>query len=97
MSRPGARLGGGAVLIMIILALIFGVDPTPLLQGLPQGSSPAPVAVGREGVPANDEEAQFISVVLASTEDTWANIFSASGATYDAPDLVLFTDLCRCG
>ena len=99
MSRPGVRLGGGAVLIMIILALIFGVDPTPLLQGLPQGSGSAPSSSAREGVPANDEEAQFISVVLGSTEDTWANIFSASGASYAAPTLVLFTDRVRsaCG
>ena len=99
MSRPGVRLGGGAVLIMIVLALIFGVDPTPLLQGLPQGSGSAPSSSAREGVPANDEEAQFISVVLGSTEDTWANIFSASGASYEAPTLVLFTDRVRsaCG
>lgn len=99
VSRPGVKLGGGAVLIMIILALIFGVDPTPLLQGLEQGAAPALSSAGREGVPTDDEEAQFISVVLASTEDTWASIFSASGSSYAAPTLVLFTDRVRsaCG
>ena len=66
VSRPGVKLGGGAVLIMIILALIFGVDPTPLLQGLEQGAAPALSLAGREGVPTDDEEAQFISVVLFS-------------------------------
>ena len=98
-SGPGLKLGSGAVLIMIILALIFGVGPTPLLQELSQGSASAPSSAGGEGVPANDEQAQFISVVLASTEDAWANIFSASGASYAPPRLVLFTDRVRsaCG
>ncbi|MEN8143647.1 MAG: neutral zinc metallopeptidase [Gemmatimonadota bacterium] len=98
-SRPGVRFGGGAVLIMIVLALVFGVDPTPLLQGLVQGDSPGLPSSTGGGIPANDEEAQFISVVLASTEDTWADIFSASGASYAAPTLVLFTDAVRsaCG
>jgi predicted metalloprotease len=44
------------------------------------------------GVPANDTQAQFISVVLKSTEDVWSQIFSERGARYEQPVLVLFTD-----
>ena len=36
--------------------------------------------------------ADFVSVVLADTEDTWSKIFSASGSRYQTPRLVLFTD-----
>ncbi|MCU0538027.1 MAG: zinc metallopeptidase [Hydrococcus sp. Prado102] len=40
--------------------------------------------------PANDEMADFVSVVLADTEDTWHGIFQQSGQTYREPTLVLF-------
>jgi len=36
--------------------------------------------------------AQFVSVVLADTEEVWGKIFAQSGATYRQPTLVLFRD-----
>jgi predicted metalloprotease len=43
--------------------------------------------------------ADFVTVVLGSTEDTWGEIFAASGQTYREPGLVLFTDMVQsaCG
>ena len=41
-----------------------------------RGSEPAVV---RGGPPANDQDTQFVSAVLAETEDTWGDIFSNSG------------------
>ena len=35
--------------------------------------------------------ADFVSVVLADTEDTWRDIFQQAGKTYQEPKLVLFT------
>jgi uncharacterized protein len=40
-----------------------------------------------------DEAADFVSVILADTEDTWGAMFSAAGQTYPPPKLVLFSDL----
>ncbi len=34
----------------------------------------------------------FVSVVLADTEDVWSAVFRESGRTYQAPKLVLFTE-----
>jgi len=49
--------------------------------------------------PVEGSEADFVSVVLADTEDSWNAIFSGSGRHYDEPTLVLFTDAVqsRCG
>jgi predicted metalloprotease len=51
------------------------------------------------GAGAADQDAEFVSVVLADTEDTWTGIFRASGQRYQPPQLVLFTDSVRsaCG
>lgn len=38
-----------------------------------------------------DEQAQFVAVVLADTEDTWTEIFATAGRQYRRPTLVLFS------
>jgi hypothetical protein len=40
---------------------------------------------------AENELADFVSVVLADTEDTWNAIFSQAGGRYEEPTLILFT------
>jgi hypothetical protein len=40
---------------------------------------------------AENELAEFVSVVLADTEDTWNALFSQMGKTYQEPRLVLFS------
>lgn len=85
--------GLGMVVVAIVIALLGG-DPTILLD------SGAPVRQSANGgayQPASPEEeelADFVSVVLASTEDTWDNIFPQEfGGNYQPPTLSLFTDV----
>lgn len=94
-DRRGMRFGraGGIGIGTILLALVamyFGQDPAVVLQNLPQ-STPS----GEQGpYQESADEAQlreFVSVVLADTEDTWGEIFSAAGRTYEQPKLVLFS------
>jgi len=40
--------------------------------------------------PQEQELVEFVSVVLADTEETWRNVFEAAGETYKEPRLVLF-------
>jgi predicted metalloprotease len=79
--------GGGLIgLILVAIVVFLGGDPRPLLQQMqnqPQGGGPAVD-------PAQDEAAQFVSVVLGDTEDVWTELFRASGGTYRKPKLVLF-------
>ncbi len=56
-------------------------------RGMPVGRS---VQVGPPP-PGQDELADFVSVVLADTEDTWNPIFAAAGRVYEEPRLVLFS------
>jgi predicted metalloprotease len=42
-------------------------------------------------VPGEDPQADFVSVVLADTEDTWGEIFQQAGSAYETPKLVLFS------
>ena len=62
----------------------LGIDPLLLISGQP--------AAGPAQISAEDQEAfDFSSVILAETEKTWADIFAAGGAQYDAPVLVVYS------
>ena len=89
----GMKLGGGMTLLLLVVGLLLGQNPLQLLQiflqsdvGVSTDSQPQPRPAG------NDEAAQFVSVILASTEDVWGKMFSGSGQRYPAPKLVLFSD-----
>lgn len=93
LSKGGVAVGGGAgvLLVVIVLALLTGQDPAALLQEVQQNQPPAaaPGEGGAEGV--NDEMRQFVSVVLADTEDVWREQFQKLGRQYEEPSLVLFS------
>lgn len=94
-DRRGTRFGraGGIGLGTIVLALVamyFGVDPSVVLQG---GGGQA---VQQQQVPyqegqAEAEARELVGIVLADTEDTWGDLFTASGSTYQQPKLVMFS------
>lgn len=84
-------VGGVGGLVLVVLALALGVDPAVVLQQTQGASSSQPQ---RPKDPAKatkeDKEADFVSVVLADTEDTWSKLFEAEGKRYAKPKLVLF-------
>jgi len=83
-------IGGGIGTIIIVLAIYFlGGDPSQILNTLPLEDSASTVPY----VPSAEENelAQFVSVVLAETEDVWTQLFSEQGLNYEYPKLVLFT------
>ncbi|EKF18013.1 neutral zinc metallopeptidase [Nitratireductor pacificus] len=101
----GRRAGGGLSGIIILVVLFFalracGIDPLEMLSGGPAGGGGQVTqqAPGGSGT-ASDEMSQFVSVVLAETEDTWKGIFQSQGMQYQEPSMVLFTDGVRsaCG
>lgn len=93
LRGPAPIIGGGlGTILLVIVALYFGVDPTILLD---QGGQPMPDA-GRSAsyTPSAEEQrlAEFVAVVLGDTEDTWRMLFQRMGQTYEDPKLVLFTE-----
>lgn len=87
----GLRLGGGiGTVVLVLVALYFGVDPSVFLGGgphTPVHHQPAPAAAA-----AHDDEARFVARVLADTETVWhAQLPAQTGHAYVEPKLVLFT------
>ena len=101
-SRSGFRLPGGlgrrggmgigTMLIILVVMWVLGIDPSVLLQGGAGLQAPAPQTQPAQRSAEENELAEFVSVVLADTEDTWHTIFKEEGGTYREPTLVLFTD-----
>lgn len=100
-DQRSMRLGGqrmkmsaGMLAVIMLLAFALGENPLELLALLTQGGgrSGLTTEVSPAPAPGQDESAQFVSAVLADTEDTWNMIFPRLGKRYQEPKLVLFTD-----
>jgi uncharacterized protein len=83
--RGMAVTGGIGSVIVLLLALVMGVDPRALMQQQPNAGQ-GPGAVD----PAEEERKEFVSVVLADTEEVWHKLFRQMGRPYEEPKLVLF-------
>ena len=96
MGGGGVKVGGLGLVVIVLVGMFFGVDPSALLSGL-EGGGGSDVGYQQDAStagapPEDDEAAQFVRAVLADTEDTWSAIFKEGNATYRAPHLVLFSD-----
>ncbi|MGB3210831.1 MAG: neutral zinc metallopeptidase [Desulforhopalus sp.] len=97
-DRRGVRLTGGkmkgggiGIILLVLVGMYFGIDPSVILNSnLVDGGGPVQQSSVQTS-PEEDRLADFVSVVLADTEDTWEKIFRESGSTYEKPVLVLFT------
>jgi len=93
MGPPGVRragVGGIGFIIVVVIALYLGVDPTQLLQGNLGGDQTAYLPQAPTGA-QEAELKDFVSAILAETEDTWGEQFRLMGRTYEDPKLVLFS------
>jgi predicted metalloprotease len=63
------------------------IDPAALLGG---GGSGQVTEVEYQSTPEEEELFQFVTVVLADTEDIWTREFQRVGKQYQAPELVVF-------
>jgi predicted metalloprotease len=87
--RMGLPLGGGigGIVLLLLYSALTGTNPIDIVGSVAPTEETAPT-----GAPADDPQAQFISVVLKSTEDVWTQIFDERGARYQPPVLVLFSN-----
>lgn len=85
--RAAPAVGGIGAVLLLVAALVLGVDPRELIQESPQSGVIAPED---SAALANDPGRIFVSQVLADTEDTWNELFSEAGLRYEEPRLVLF-------
>ncbi len=88
----GAVVGGGIGLLVIAMIVgLLGGDPRQFMQ---QAQQQAQVGNGQDAAselsPRDIERGEFVSTVLADTEDVWNKIFAESGLKYEEPRLELF-------
>ena len=89
MAAKGMVGGGIGTIVLILVVYFLGGDPRQIIQmtQMDTGQTPAPRQISAE----EQELAQFVSVVLAETEDVWSELFRAQGADYRFPKLVLYS------
>jgi predicted metalloprotease len=98
----GGGLGIGGIIILFVIAWLLGINPFALLSGdlgsmtgpggYPGGQVEQQAAGGGTfSSPEEEEMKEFVSVVLADTEDTWNQVLPEIGARYREPRLVLFS------
>ncbi|MBS1794176.1 MAG: neutral zinc metallopeptidase [Acidobacteria bacterium] len=88
-------LGGGGLgmIVVIIAALLCGVDPRQLLDDTPDTTQVQQPQSRRQNPQSNDDQKKFAASVLGSTEDVWGKILPEQAKRrYTNPKLVLFTD-----
>lgn len=101
MGGGGFRVGGGlGAIAVVVLGLLFGIDPGMLMAVL-SGDAPPQTQTRQDDNPeygsarpprsaGEDPMRRFVSVVLADTEDVWRKVFRDMGQTYGDPKLVLY-------
>ncbi|HEM6345961.1 TPA: neutral zinc metallopeptidase [Streptococcus suis] len=99
LSLLFSRLGWKGKLLLVILLFVFGGMSnlggllSPTTNTNPYQSS----QVTTSGTSVSDADAEFMSKVLASTEDFWTQEFARNDLTYQAPTLVFYTDQTQTG
>ena len=94
-KKAGLGIGIGGAIIVALIALFLGKDPSVALQNLNLGGGGTETTY----TPTAEEEelATFAKQILAGTEDVWTAEFKKMGKTYVPPKLVLFTDAVQSG
>ena len=97
MSPQAAAIGGGGALLLVILGLIFNIDPGQLNQIVNQAQVQNQPGEVRELSPEEKEEKNFTATVLRFTEVVWDEQFRRAGKQYQPPRMVLFSDRVETG
>jgi uncharacterized protein len=89
----GRSIGIGTIVVALLGGWALGINPITILNLLSGGGAPVQVQQQQgpaQRPPADDRMAQFVSTVLADTEDVWKDVFAKGGGSYREPRLVLF-------
>jgi predicted metalloprotease len=93
MSKGAIAGGGIGVVVLALIVMLMGGDPSQVLTG-PQEGGPTASMQENLDTPEAREAKRFVSVVLADTEDVWRRVLPEQARVpYQDPVLVLFTGL----
>ncbi len=95
-GRRGVAIGGGlGGVLLVVLALFLGIDPSVLLD--PNAGQPQRTSQERQLTPQDDAARRFVAQVLGETEQVWSAEFARHGRRYEEPTLVLFSGATQSG
>lgn len=85
----GKTLVGGGIggIVMLLIVMFLGGDPSDILNNITTSPSNTEYVETEQ----DKELAEFVSVVLADTEEVWTEVFEKEGMVYREPVLVLYT------
>ncbi len=89
LVKKGVVGGGIGTIILVVAIYLLGGDPTQLIQMTQLNNSET--AIPQQRTAEEEQLAQFVSVVLAETEEVWSELFRREGLRYSYPNLVLYT------
>ena len=94
----GGQVGCGTLVIALIAALVFGVDPGQMIGGLeqvqgPQQQAPAPSGEGVGDSCRVDANSLQMCNALSSLNKTWQPVFAAAGIPFQTPKLVFYSQM----
>ncbi|HVY65664.1 MAG TPA: neutral zinc metallopeptidase [Gammaproteobacteria bacterium] len=87
---PIRGVGGGIGAVVLLLVVLVVGGPDAVLQLLGGGTGGVPGGGQDAPLTANDDDSQFVSAILGSTEDVWGSLFAQQGRRYQPPLLTLF-------
>ncbi|HUG99170.1 MAG TPA: neutral zinc metallopeptidase [Gammaproteobacteria bacterium] len=90
--RGAGGLGLGGIAVVVVIGLLLGKSPGELLGLVSQLDTQVPGQSQTTPVPGEDPAYEFIAAILGETEDVWTTLFTARGARYEPPRLVLFSN-----
>ena len=94
--KSGAKFSIGGIIMALIAIFVFKQDPMQVVTGMVGGQSSSSTSTEQTNYQPTAEEQEvydFVSVVLADTEDTWTNIFRQSNSQYQLPTLVVYRNM----
>ncbi len=102
VGPKGVAIGGGGLLVLLVLGLLFGLDPQQLNQLLNQAQVDAgPNANGQQQerplTPGEEQTREFAATILRFTEVVWDDQFRRAGERYQPPRMVLFSSRVQTG
>ena len=102
IGGAGGKLGCGTLVIAVIAALVFGVDPTQMIGALEQAgqqSGPVQTQAGTDtaGSCAVNEFSRESCNALSSLNKTWEPLFRQAGIAFEPPKLVFYSQMGQSG
>lgn len=81
--------GGGLGLVVLLVSLFFGVDPSQLLNG---GPVPQPQVRHETGPRSDDADYDFARKIIGSAEDVWSPLLQARGVRFTPATFTAYDD-----